>query len=102
MDIRQNSGSHRWLAESAEQTFNVTSSTNHGFVRVSPTDSHYFAFDDGSFYFPIGLNMGWSTGSVLEDYTRWLDHLSQSGGKVQEQEYGSAISSEEHNAGPQV
>lgn len=51
-----------------------------GFVRVSAFDPRYFAFDDGSFYFPVGLNMGWSTGDVLADYTQWLDHLSQNGG----------------------
>ncbi len=35
-------------AENAEQSFSVTTSSNHGFVRVSPTDSHYFEFDDGT------------------------------------------------------
>jgi phosphoribosylaminoimidazole carboxylase (NCAIR synthetase) len=33
------------------------------------------AFDDGSFYFPIGLNLGWASRpnlGVLSDYARWL------------------------------
>lgn len=51
-----------------------------GFVRASDRDPRYFAFDDGSFYFPVGLNMGWAGQDVLGDYTQWLDHLSQNGG----------------------
>ena len=54
--------------------------TARGFVRVSDRDPRYLAFDDGSFYFPIGLNMGWAGQDVLGDYTKWLDHLSQNGG----------------------
>lgn len=51
-----------------------------GFVRASDGDPRYLAFDNGDFYFPIGLNMGWAGQDVLGDYTRWLDHLSQNGG----------------------
>jgi hypothetical protein len=52
----------------------------HGFVRVSQENARYLGFDDGSAYFPIGLNMAWSTDYVLEDYQRWLNLLSQNGG----------------------
>jgi hypothetical protein len=47
------------LAESAEQSFNVTASNNHGFVRVSPTDSHYFEFDDGTPFLTPLINVEW-------------------------------------------
>lgn len=46
-------------AESAAQTFNVIASTNHGFVRVSPTDSHYFEFDDGTPFLAPLINVEW-------------------------------------------
>ncbi|CAG0931276.1 hypothetical protein TFLX_02060 [Thermoflexales bacterium] len=46
-------------AESTEQTFNVTASANRGFVRVSPTDSHYFAFDDGTPFLTPLINVEW-------------------------------------------
>lgn len=34
-----------------------TPRNGHGFVRVSPRDPHYLAFDDGQGYFPIGHNL---------------------------------------------
>lgn len=58
---------------------------NRGFVRVHPHNPHYFAFDNGDFYLPIGLNIAWSNQqglAVLQDYTRWLDHLSENGGNL--------------------
>jgi hypothetical protein len=57
----------------------------HGFVRVNKQNPRYLAFDDGSFYFPIGLNLGWANQpnlGVLADYGRWLDRLSQNGGNI--------------------
>lgn len=56
--------------------------TARGFVRVHPKNSRYFAFDNGDLYFPIGLNIAWSTGDVLADYERWFDRLSANGGNV--------------------
>ena len=56
-----------------------------GFVRINKQNPRYMAFDDGSFYFPIGLNLGWASQpnlGVLNDYERWLDRLSQNGGNV--------------------
>jgi len=51
-----------------------------GFLRINPQDPRYFLMDDGSFFFPIGLNIAWANGDVLENYNTWLDHLSQNGG----------------------
>lgn len=55
-------------AESAEQSFNVTSSSNHGFVRVSPTDSHYFEFDDGTPFLTPLINV--ESGNPLNGLTQ--------------------------------
>lgn len=38
-------------------TFRTTPSDNKGFVRVSREDSRYFEFDNGDFYYPIGMNI---------------------------------------------
>ena len=46
-------------AASDVQTFDVTASNNHGFVRVSPTDSHYFEFDDGTPFLTPLINVEW-------------------------------------------
>ena len=53
-----------------------------GFVRLHPADGRYFAFDDGSFFLPIGPNVAWGGDDVLGDYERWLDRLSQNGGNA--------------------
>lgn len=64
-------------------TFTVAAdSTAPGFVRVHPQNTRYFAFDNGDLYFPIGLNLAWSTGDVRKDYERWFDRLHASGGNV--------------------
>ncbi len=62
--------------------FQVVASTVHGFVRVDQRNSHYFAFDDGSPYFPIGLNLAWAASleNTLADYNRWFSELSRNGG----------------------
>lgn len=51
-------------------------------MRIHPQNPRYFAFEDGSLYFPIGLNLGWAGQDVLGDYTRWFDRLSANGGNV--------------------
>jgi hypothetical protein len=48
-----------------------------GFIRIHPQNPRFFAFDDGSSYFPVGINMGWGN---LEQYRAWLDGLSANGG----------------------
>jgi hypothetical protein len=60
----------------------VTPSTNPGFIRVHPRNPRYLAFDDGDFFFPIGVNMGWWTqsGTALGDYARWMDDFAANGG----------------------
>ncbi len=61
-------------------TFIAVPSERKGFVRVSPDSSDYLAFDDGTFYFPIGMNMAWYTDGRMADYRDWLDALQSAGG----------------------
>ncbi len=69
--------------QSESISFTVSPATNeHGFVRLNPQNPRYFAYDDGSFYFPVGVDMAWSVGDVLADYERWLDRFSQNGGNL--------------------
>ncbi len=70
-------------------SINVAAATDpaqaRGFVRINPRNPHYFAYDTGDLYFPIGLNVGWATGQdqiVLQDYERWFDRLAAHGGNV--------------------
>jgi hypothetical protein len=68
--------------ESEPVDFRVTPSESHGFVRIHPQDPRYLAFDDGSFFFPIGVNMGWWTGAgtAQGDYGKWMDAFAANGG----------------------
>ena len=45
-----------------------------GAVRVDPRDRRWLARADGSFVWPLGLNVAWAG-----DYTPWLDRLQASG-----------------------
>ena len=62
------------------QTFIAVESDHQGFVRVSSDNPRYLAFDDGTHYFPIGLNMAWYGERRMLDYRDWLDALEAVGG----------------------
>jgi hypothetical protein len=64
--------------------FNVVASGLPGFVRVNPANPRYLAYDNGDFFFPIGLNMGWWGGCCdpIDQYHRWLDAFSSNGGNT--------------------
>lgn len=70
--------------ESAPVTFTVVESENPGFVRVHPENPRYLALDDGGFFFPIGLNMGWWTGAGTAhgDYGKWMTSFARHGGNT--------------------
>jgi hypothetical protein len=61
-------------------TFDVIRSDNPGYVRVGDSE-RYFAFDNGSAYFPVGENLAWSwkERGGIHTYARWLDQLSTAG-----------------------
>ena len=70
--------------ESAAVSFRAVESDQPGFVRVHPSNPRYFAFDDGSFFFPIGLNIAWwsGAGNALTDYRKWMNLFASNGGNT--------------------
>lgn len=64
---------------SATITFTVSPRIAHGFVRLHPTNPRMLAFDDGTTFFPIGVNLAWWRDDAMRDYTRWLDALQANG-----------------------
>ncbi|MCU1258996.1 MAG: hypothetical protein JWO80_1881 [Bryobacterales bacterium] len=58
-------------------SFSVARAADHGFLRVSRDDPHYFEFQDGTPYLAIGENM---VHGSLSDYERWLSKLEANGG----------------------
>jgi hypothetical protein len=60
--------------------FDVSESSHPGFIQVAP-NGRYFEFDDGTPYFPIGQNLGWSwdEGGSIYAYLEWLDRLQAAG-----------------------
>lgn len=52
---------------------------DHGFIRVSPEDSRYLRYDDGTGYFAIGENLCWYDGRGTYAYDDWLEKLAARG-----------------------
>ncbi len=80
----------------AEDTFTVTESACHGYIRVSEKDKRYFEYSDGSPFTLIGMNMSFpgtyevtsgyefsGSGSFayvgLRQYERWFKQASENG-----------------------
>jgi hypothetical protein len=68
--------------KSAMLSFQVAATHSQGFVCLNPRNPRYFAFQDGSTFYPIGLNIGWWQTDALEDYARWMDQLHENGGNL--------------------
>src|SRR5262249_6619781 len=60
--------------------FNVSQSKRPGQIRVGK-NRHYFAYDNGSAYFPVGSNLGWSWSGAngTLGYQNWLKKLHDVG-----------------------
>lgn len=65
-------------------SFTAEASNRQGFIRINPTNPRYLAFDNGSFFFPIGINMGWwKEGSdPVDQYGEWFDEFTENGGNT--------------------
>jgi hypothetical protein len=64
-------------------SFTVSASTNHGFVQVSTLDPHYFAYSDGTPFWPVGENMDWPDENFDDNvywYNDFLPKLAAQGG----------------------
>jgi len=64
--------------------FEVTPSNNPGFVRIDSENPRYFAFDNGDFFFPIGINLAWWCGTCdpLDTYRQMMDEFHAQGGNT--------------------
>ncbi len=60
-------------------TFDVSSSGNRGFVRVSSVDDRFFRFDNGSSFFFVGHDVCWPSSRGTFDYDDWFASMNQSG-----------------------
>ena len=68
----------------AAVTFRATAGKSPGFVRVAD-NGRYFRRDDGSSYFPVGLNLAWPSGTDdgrVEVYRQYFESLSKNGGNI--------------------
>ncbi len=73
MRVRDRSGT----VTSSAVVFTVAPAPFRGWIRVSRDDPRYFAFDDGTPYFAVGMNL--AEGPIAE-YYRWIPRLAKSGG----------------------
>lgn len=58
----------------------VNGSASHGFIHVSPADSRYFRYDDGTVYVPVGEDMAWSGSGNSYQFDQWQNALAAGGG----------------------
>ncbi|HSW03518.1 hypothetical protein [Aquabacterium sp.] len=69
------------VALGASFEFDVSSVVAHQRIVIDPQDPRYFAFDDGTPFVPVGLNVCWGAGpQPLADYRRWFTRLAENGG----------------------
>ena len=69
------------LALGAAFEFDVATVARCQHIGIDPHDPRYFAFDDGSPFVPVGLNVCWATDArPLADYRRWFQRLADNGG----------------------
>ncbi len=78
----------RGSTHSPAQRFTVEKAPFKGFLRVDAKDPEYFSFADGSFYYPLGQNVGWDSdenykkifaamGSTGQNWSRvWMSNWS--------------------------
>jgi hypothetical protein len=74
-EVRTPAGATR----SKPRALEVRPSTRRGFLRRSPHDDRYLAFDDGTAYFAVGENLGWYDARGSFAYDHWLAQLSAQG-----------------------
>ncbi len=63
-------------AHSMVQSFQVDPASSRGFLRVDAKDRHYFSFDSGEFFYPIGQNTGWDSD---ENYRKIFPEMKNAG-----------------------
>src|SRR4030042_4924142 len=70
--------------QSSPFLFHVAASNRSGFIRIHPTNPRYLAFENGDFFFPIGLNMAWWGGCCdpVDQYGQWFDLFTANGGNM--------------------
>lgn len=52
-----------------------------GFIKLSDTDFLFMEFSNKEPFFPVGLNVAWSTGvDIYSDYENWIRKLKENGG----------------------
>lgn len=68
------------IVETEAGQFTVEAGEHPGFIRTA-SNGRYFRFDDGSAYFPIGHNLGWSWegGGGVNAYQQWFEELRANG-----------------------
>jgi hypothetical protein len=72
-------------ASAGPTAFTCISSARKGFIKVSPADGRYFAYEDGSQFIPIGQNVAWNSlpGGYSCDFSTWLPKIAAQGGNFQ-------------------
>ncbi|MBX9850663.1 MAG: glycoside hydrolase family 5 protein, partial [Cytophagaceae bacterium] len=60
---------------SGNTNINVIAGTKKGFVRLNPAKDQFAKFDNGTAYYPIGVNLAWNDGRLMGNYNPYLANL---------------------------
>lgn len=47
---------------------------------ITGSNGHYFTFEDGATYIPIGENIGWANSNPYVKYSEWISKMAENGG----------------------
>jgi hypothetical protein len=52
--------------------FSATAGNAKGFVRIDPTNKQFMRFDNQTPYYPVGYNLCWNNGTLVQFYNTWI------------------------------
>lgn len=65
--------------ETIKITVSMNEGQNRGIISVDPSNDRYFIDANGKSFIPVGCNLAWGRGDVLEDYRRWFAIMRENG-----------------------
>ncbi|MBY0425301.1 MAG: T9SS type A sorting domain-containing protein [Cytophagales bacterium] len=60
---------------SSSANFSIVNGTLPGFIRVDASNKQFYRFENGTPYYPTGLNVAWNDGTLLSFYKTYLNNL---------------------------
>jgi hypothetical protein len=70
----------QYFSPVATNVFTVTAGTLPGFIRLDASNKQFYRFDNGTPYYPVGLDIAWNDGTLLPGYyTNYFNSIGNNG-----------------------